>query len=1020
MLVKRLLLALAIFIDANAIAQESKPVGFVTGSVSGSDKNPITGVAVHLKSSTKIFSTDAEGRFTIPVLAYVKNDSLVFIADGFETHKVLYDKTILNYTVTLKESDSEQNETVSVGYGIQKKKDVNGSVVSGPRDRLDGASPSNNFAAAQQGSVAGVGINTSSSSAEGNDIATVVRGKGSFTLGNGPMIVLDGTIFTGGLSDINPSDIASIDILKDASSIAIYGAKGSNGVIMITTKQGKKGKMVFRYDASYGVSTYIKKPDLMNGAEFYNFKNNRVLIDSNAGGQQAIYGSSVMTANELYNYQHNISTDWFDQATQQGSRLQNTLSLSGSTEKTRYFFSGSALSVQGIAKNDQFKRYTLRSNVEYRAAKWLDINSNTQIVVNNRDGLPADISGTGTGVIYMNPLTVPRDSLGNLVLYPWDPYNPNSPVEKIANPLGNLLAKKQDNQYRMITSNTFKVDFPFLKGLSYKLNTGVEIDYTLRNTYYGLNTVTGFTNSGEAINYNQVKRNFLVENIMNYSREFGVHSVGVTAVYSMQSGDLNSDQYTGINFPSDVLTNYQMSSAAKLTQTTTYWKQNTLSQLIRLNYGYMGRYSLTFSDRRDGFSAFGDDHKYGNFPSGALGWQISKEPFMQKFKYAKYISNLKLRTSYGLSGNDGIAAYSALANFDTRTYITYDSATATGVVRNGVLVKTLANPLLGWESQKEFDLGLDIGVLKGRINLGVDYYEKNNYNLLLQRTLPPEMGVVSTFTENIGQVQNKGIELSLSTINITNKNFTWTTQINYSYNKNQITQLYGNGNDNDTTNSWFKGHPINVYFDYQYNGVYQYNQNSSFQPGSQPGFVKVVNESGNTTVSPRDKTIVGQKDPKYHFGFSNTFKYKNLSLLVFFQGAGGNVKLDNLQSDNIGAQITNNVINRNWWSPTNPTNDHWANDANANPLGVKIYENATYIRLRDVTLSYNIPTKILSKAKINNFKIYFTARNIATITKFKGIDPEISDVNKATDDGRGGQWGLPLAKEYTMGVSLTF
>jgi len=1014
MLVKRLLLALAIFISINAYSQTVQ----ITGTVMGTDKATVSGVTVQFKNQKKSVKTDEDGNFVIKLKKFVA-DSLIFSSIGYET-VVQFVQTPDPINITLKEINPDDAEVVQVGYGSQKRKDVNGSVASSSKERLDGSLPDNNFASAQSGTVAGVGFTTNSSSAEGNSISTLVRGRGSLTLSNAPIIVLDGTVFTGGLSDINPSDIASINFLKDASSIAIYGAKGSNGVIMITTKAGKKGKMVFRYDASYGISTYIKKPDLMDGAAFYNFKSNRILIDSISGVQAATYGSSVLTANEIYNYQHNISTDWFNLATQQGSRLQNTLSLSGSTDKTHYFFSGSYLTVDGIAKNDQFKRYTLRSNVDYKAATWLDINSNTQLGVNNRDGLPADISGTGTGVVYLNPLTVAYDSLGNLTLYPWDPYNTVSPVQPIANPLGNLLVKKQDNQYRMITSNTFKVDFPFVKGLSYKLNTGVEFNYTIRNTYYGLNTVKGYTNSGEAINLDELKRNFLVENILNYNREFGVHSIGVTGVYSMQSNDYNSDSYTGINFPSDVLTNYQMSSAQKLTQTTSNWKENTLSQVVRFNYGYKGRYSLTLSTRRDGFSAFGDGLKYGIFPSGALGWQVSKEPFMQKFKYSKYISNLKLRTSYGVSGNNNIAAYSALANFATRTYIIYDSTTATGVVQNGVLISKVANPLLGWESQKQLDIGMDIGLFKGRINFGVDYYDKNTYNLLLPRTLPPEMGVISTFLENIGQAENKGVELSLSTINIINKNFSWSTQINYSYNKNMITQLYGNGVDNDTSNFWFKGHPISVYYDYKYNGVYQLHDNNSFQPGTQPGYVKVADESGNPTISPRDKTIIGQKDPKYHFGFSNTFKYKGFSLLIFFQGAGGNVKPDNLQSDDIGSQVTNNVINRNWWTPTNPTNEHWANDANANPLGVKIYEDASFIRLRDITLSYIIPSKLLTRAKINNFRIYFTARNIATFTKFKGIDPEIDSENSATADGRGGQWGLPLAKEYTLGVSLTF
>ena len=1017
MLVKKLLLLVGIFISLNSFSQTVQIFGIVTGT----DKAPINGASVHLKSSFKKATTDAEGKFVLSVDSVGVKDSLIFNLEGYEAIKVLFDKLILNYAVTLKESNNDQNEVVEVGYGTQKKKDVIGSISTGPKDQLNASN--NNFSEGQKGAVSGVSVTANSSSAEGNNTSTLVRGRGSILSSTAPLIVLDGSVYAGSISDINPNDIESIENLKDASSIAIYGSRGSNGVIMIKTKQGKKGRMVFKYDGSYGISSYIKKPDLMNGTDFYNFKMNRILVDSNASGQAAVYGSTVMTTNEIYNYQQHNSVDWFDLATQKGNRTQHTLSLSGSTEKTRYFFSGSLLSVQGIAKNDQYKRYTLRSNVEYKAVKWLTITSNTQLSVNNRDGLPADISGTGTGVVYFNPLTTPYDSTGKLTLYPWDPYKTISPVEPLGNPLSNLLALRLDNTYKMGTTNNVRIDFPFLKGLSYKLNTGVEMEYNFRNTYYGMNTVTGFTNQGKATNYNHVKRNFLVENILNYGHDFGVHSLGVTLMYSSQSNDYNSDSYTGTTFPSDVLTNYQMSSAAKLTQSTSYYKQNNLSQLIRLNYGYKGRYLLTVSTRRDGYSAFGDGKKYGIFPSAALGWQVSQEPFFKRLKYSGYVSNLKLRTSYGITGNQAVSAYSSLANFSTRTYVNTDTSnnTTTVIVRNGVMPSKLANPLLGWESQKEFDLGLDLGLLKGRINIGFDYYDKNNYDVLLPRTLPPEMGIIS-MTQNIGKVENTGVELTISTINVTNKNFTWSTQINYSHNNNRITELYGNGNDIDITNGWFKGQPINVNYGYKFDGVLQLNDTKGlgFQPNSLPGFVKVKNVSGNATVSTKDMTIIGQTDPKYHFGFSNNFKYNGFSLSIFFQGAGGNTKLDNLQSDNTGSQITNNVIRRNWWTRTNPTNEHWANDYNANPLGVKVYEDASFIRLRDVTLSYNIPTKILSKASINNFRIYITARNIATFTKFKGIDPELDVTNATTSDGKGGQWGLPLSKEYTMVVSLTF
>ena len=319
---------------------------------------------------------------------------------------------------------------------------------------------------------------------------------------------------------------------------------------------------------------------------------------------------------------------------------------------------------------------------------------------------------------------------------------------------------------------------------------------------------------------------------------------------------------------------------------------------------------------------------------------------------------------------------------------------------------------MSWESQKEFDLGLDIGILKNRFNFTFDYYFKNNYNLLLNRTLSPVMGIPS-ITQNIGETENKGFEITISTINISNKNFEWSSQINYSNNANKLTKLYVNS-DSDKVNQWFVGQPININYDYIYDGVWQ-TGNVPLGASVKPGYSKVKGYNGIGNVNPNLKAVIGHTDPTYTWGFTNTFKYKGLSLYVFLQAAGGNTKLDNLQSDNIGTQITNNIINRNWWTTTNPTNEHWANNSNANPSGLKIYEDAGFVRLKDITLTYDLPAKIIGKAKLNTFRIYVTARNLATFTKYKGVDPELANYNNSAV-----QWGMPLQKTYTLGVSLTF
>jgi TonB-linked SusC/RagA family outer membrane protein len=969
----------------------------ISGVVLGVDNNPISGVTVTLKNSKLSTKTNADGVFLFKTQPSSKI-ILIFSSIGFETLEIETDK-VTGITASLKETSAGLNEVVVVGYGTQKRKDVTGSVVSLNKDRLE-ALPNNNYLQAIQGAVPGVSVSVGTNNAEGNGASILVRGRGSIGAKNSPLVIVDNIPYEGGMSELNPNDIESLEILKDASSCAIYGSRGANGVIIITTKQGKKGKMIIKYDGNFGFQSIANKPQLMNGAEFFKFKSERFTGIYDALGNP-IYGDSYLKPLEIANHNNSKSTDWYDLTTQPGSRVQHTVSISGGADKTKFFFSGSYLNAKGIAKNDNFKRYTLRSNFEHKLTTWLTLNSNTQLSLQNRDGMAADFTGQYGGY-YMNPLTNANDSNGNYSLYPWDPNATSNTVSVIANPLSSLLVKNEDNSYRILTSNNLRVDIPYIKGLSYKLNTGVELENTVRRTYYGRNTSTGFENGGKAINYNGVSRSFTIENILNYSTEVKQHSIGFTAVYSMENKDAEGDQYTGTKFPSDVLTNYQMSKAALLTQTASYTKQNLISQMIRLNYGYDSRYLFTFTARRDGYSGFAVDTKFGIFPSVALGWNIFREKFMTKFN-DKWLSNLKLRLSYGLSGNQAVNPYQSLANFATRNYITADSS---NTVRDGVILSKLENQKLGWESKKTFNIGLDIGILKNRITATIEYYKSNNFDLLLNRTISPIAGIASQqILQNLGKTENQGLEFSITSSNLKKKNFEWNTQANISFNTNKLVELYGNGK-NDLVNKWFIGSPININFDYAFNGIYQTGEDASLQPGSKPGYVKIKDVNGDKQVTVDDKTLIGQTDPKYTWGIGNTIKYKRYSLYIFIQGVSGNTKENPLHQDGVFTEITRNTTLKNWWTPTNPNNEHWANDENANKWlgGVSIYENASFIRLKDITFSVDISSKASDKKN----KFYITARNLATFTKYKGTDPEMSN-----------QLGIPLQREITLGVSLT-
>jgi len=906
----------------------------------------------------------------------------VFTYIGFVSKEVEIGNAT-SFDVSLVEVDNSLNEVVVVGYGTQKKRDVTGSVASLSKERLQQL-PNTNIAQALQGSVPGLQINTNGGGAEGNDLSILIRGRNSISASTGPLIIWDGIPYEGGISEINPNDVESIEILKDASAAAIYGSRGSNGVILITSKQGKKGKLNITYDGSYGTQSIINKPDLLTGDEFYNFKTTRLNAPNTISpAEQAIYDAGK-------------TVDWYSLATQQGLRSQHSLSMTGGTDKISFYFGSTFLDVKGVSVNDRFKRYSLRPNIEVKVTPWLTVGSSTQFSLQNRDGLPVEFSdsrNTGGGANFFNPLTNPYDSAGNPAIYAYADYPP------ARNPLSNILVTNNDNAYRIFSTNNIKIDFLFVKGLSYKLNTGIEYENNSRKTYWGRNVALGFESNGYATNYNSIGRNFTVENILNYSREFGKHSVNFTALYSSQSNDFDRDQLEGQGFPNDVLTNYQMASATLLTPSSVNFKQNLLSQMGRLNYGYDGRYLITLTTRRDGYSGFGANSKYGVFPSAAVAWNIHRESFM---KNIDFINNLKLRVSYGLNGNQAVSSYSSLAKLASFPYISGST------VLPGYVPSSLANEELGWESTKSLSFGLDFGLLNNRIQGSLDFYSAKTQDLLLNRTISSVQGF-TRILQNIGKTANRGIELGLTSTNIKSKYFSWTTNLNFSHNKNKIVDLYGDGLD-DVGNSWFIGKPINVIYGLQNDGVFksQAEVDASVQKTSKPGWVRVKNVNGDTLINASDRTIIGNQDPNFIWGITNTIKYKGISLMFFIHGVTGITKRNPFDDDNVFTDVRRNTTLKDWWSPTNPNGNHFANDANANPLGVNFYEKANFARLKDISLGYDLPANWLNKIKVTSCKVYITGRNLATFTKYNALDPELTN-----------QFGLPLQKEFVFGLTIT-
>jgi TonB-linked SusC/RagA family outer membrane protein len=989
------LLVLVLFLSTVFIGSTFAQAPGVKVSGTVKDKTGITliGVSVKLQGTTQGTVTDSNGKFTITVPS--GSSILTFSYIGYATQELPAGAGgALN--VTLVDDSKKLNEVVVVGYGTQKRTDITGSVVSLDAKRLD-ALPNNNLAQALEGSVPGVTVAQSSGGSEGT-ASIQIRGQRSISASNNPLIILDGIPYNGSLTDINPSDIGSVDILKDASAAAIYGSRGSNGVILVTTKKGKTGKPVVSYDASYGIDDISKMPAVLSPQEFYAYKKVR-----NPGAitpsEQAIYDSGNFA-------------NYVNLATQTGSRDQHSVSVRGGTDNLKYYTSLNFLDVKGVAVNDNFKKLSSTTNLEVNITKWLTYGTTTTLTFDNRSGNSATLSGDYSAFTF-NPLTTPFQSDGKTpTVYPWPE------TVYYANPLSPTLVNNSNLEYQLYSTNYLDVKLP-IKGLSYRINTGVTHSSQNNNSYYGRGTKTGLEAQGEISEASNVSNSYTIENILSYNREFGKHTIGFTGLYSYENDIVTNHNLLATGFPNDVLTYYQANVAlqtkvdAPSTTAPLYTKATLLSQMARLNYSYDSRYLITITARRDGASDFGADKKYGIFPSVALGWNISNESFM---KNINTINNLKLRLSYGSNGNQAVPAYSTFAQLQSLPYLN-GSATGTSTAA-GYIPYTLANTDLHWETTNTLNAGVDFGILNNRIQGTIDVYSANTHDLLLNRAISSVQGIDHVY-QNIGKTANKGIDIGVNTVNIKKENFSWNSNITFSLNRNKIVDVYGTGK-NDTLNNWFIGHPIQGNFGYKYGGVWQTTDDlsKSPQPNTQAGYAKVVDINGDGKITPSDRTIIGSLQPAFTYGVGNTFKYKNISLYAFIQGVAGVTKQNTTLSDNVATAVERNTYAKNYWTPTNPTNDYYANaQLLANPIyqpnvyGVAIFQNASYLRVRDLMLSYDFSSKILEKLKMGKLRLYLEGRNLFTITPWKGFDPELADPTTAT---------VPLLiKEFVVGLNVS-
>jgi TonB-linked SusC/RagA family outer membrane protein len=984
---------------AEQAVQNVQQAGVVKGQVTDKNGDGVIGATVKVKDAVSGTVTDFDGNFSLNVQ---KAGTLVISYIGYLTKEVAFTPG-QTLDITIEEDATALDEVVVVGYGVQKKSDVTGSVTSINKDRLSKL-PVTNVLQAVQGAAAGVTI-TQGSSIPGDAPSALVRGRNSINAGTGPYIVVDGIPISksgGSLNDINPGDIESMEILKDASATAIYGTNGANGVILITTKHGKDGKPSVSYNGYIGFENFAHKMDYCNGAQIT--QRYKDYVAQNPG--ETMYNDFVKNQNEAEAQAAGRETDWlYDMISQTGIIQDHNVTVNGGAEKVKYFISGDYMSQKGVLKGFNYKRYSLRMNIDADVTDYLRIGTNSYIVSHNRDGGRVNFMMAEA----MSPYGKVYEDDGSYCIYPM--YTESL----FFNPMRDINQDHERRQWNINLNAYAELNFGNiwkpLSGLTYKFNFGYSFVPKRENYYNGAEQNDP---NGYGYIFNAETQSRTVENILTYAKDIQKHHFDITLLYASSRKKYHDNTATGAKFINDELLWHNLGGGGTQTAKSYTDLYKTVSQMGRLNYSYDSRYLFTFTVRRDGSSVFGSDNKYGTFPSIALGWNIANEKFMEK---ADWLNNLKLRLSYGKAGNEAIGVYETLAKMSNAA-LTMDGQSNTALYPSS----RMGNSGLGWETTKTFNIGIDFGFLNNRINGNIDFYTSTTTDLLLQRNLPKISGFSNVYM-NMGKTANKGLEITINSKNIVTKDFTWGTNLVWSWNKNEIKDLYGD-EKSDIGNRWFIGEPISVIYDYEMVGIWQKEEidrgdHLKWDPQAQPGDVKLRDVNGDGKIDPNDdKTIQGQTTPKWIGGLTNTFTYKNLSLSIFIQTVQGlkrNNSLLGTASDEMGRR--NSPTEIGYWSESNPSNEFRSLSKTSNRWGYGFPCDASFTRIKDVTLSYQFPAQIINALRISALTVYASARNLATFTSWKGWDPE-ADI---TQRGWGGyENNYPMTKSYVFGLNVTF
>lgn len=963
----------------------------VSGVVRDAFGEPVAGASVVEKGTQNGITTDSDGKFTLTV-----NQGAI-LSISFIGYVTLQVKATDDMQITLEEDNQMLEETVVVGYGTMKRSDVTGSVSSLSPEKITAASNTNALDA-MQGKISGVNI-THNAARPGGSFSVSVRGLSSINNSNEPLWVIDGIPSSSNANDLNPADIEKIDVLKDASATAIYGSRGANGVVIVTTKRGQAGHVNINYDGYVGARVASHLPDMMNGDEYVEW---RTELFKTQGKSIDRSNAEFFTPAEWESIDKKDYTDWLDLTLRNGLQYSNTVSASGGNADGTFAISLGQLHEEGTVADQDYDRYNLHVSANHKILKNMEVGGSLYFTYSTQN----EGSYETLREAYRLPQVAhPYDEDGNLKYKVFRQDACTNPLlessengehreNKRYRTFGNIYL-----QYKPINGLTLKTQFA--PQMLFKRN-GVSIGTAAKNS-------NGKTDTANAEYHTTTYWSYVWDNQITYEKLFGKHKLTASAVQSMQMESWEYSDQTAQNFTyNSYWYNLDATSLSNVTRSATDYQKSTLaSGLARVQYGYNEKYLLTVSGRADGSSRLAKGNKWAFFPSAALAWRITEEEWMKRYDN---VSNLKLRLSYGVTGNDAVAIYGTQSGISAKNY---DFG---GTVASAYFKNNLANEKLSWEKTNEINFGIDFGFFKNRINGSVDLYQRDAKDLIMKRQLPSTSGW-SSIWDNIGWVRNRGVELSLNTVNVQAGGFSWETNFMFSTNKNEIKELYG-GKQDDVANKWFIGEAIDVNYDYKFDGIWQNDEaTEAAKYGQKPGQVKVKDLNNDGVINADDKTIIGQRSPKWMGSMTNTFVYSqpklgSFDLSVYMYTRQGVQLQDAFASAFMTFEGNYKQLDVDYWTLERPSNLYPQPGNKGKYFDQSRYVDVSFVKVGSISLGYTLPKRLLENMHISNWKFYFTTNNPFTFTDYKGFDPEWATQNT---------WGTATSyTTYLFGTKISF